>query len=675
VKHGAGIAFILCVLAVIASAGCSSPERATDELEILWDTWGVPHVYAPDNASLFRGFGWAQAHSHGDLLLRLMGQARGRAAEYWGREHADTDRWVRAMGIPARARTWLEQQDPEFRTYLEAFASGINDYVAQNPERIVDEVKVVLPVDAVDLLAHAQRVVHFTFVTNQGVAGDARSRIAAGSNAWAIGPSRSASGNAMLLANPHLPWSDLFLFYEAHLASPDYDAYGVTLVGFPMLAIAFNDHLGWTHTVNTIDAADSFALTLEGGGYRIDGRVEEFREEVERLSIRNPDGTMTEEVLGVQHSVYGPVIATGKGRAVALRVAGLDQPGMLQQWWDMGRARNLADFESVLSRLQIPMFTVIYADREGHVMHQFGGRVPRRAVGGWEPWSGYVDGSNSVMLWTETHPYEDLPKVVDPPSGWLQNANDPPWTTTLPPVLDPAAFPPYLAPREMDFRAQRSARVLHEDEEITFDEMIEYKHSTRMELADRILDDLIAAARERGSEVLLRAADVLESWDRSADVDSRTPWNPEAPITTPDGLANPAVAAQILERIAEQQEERYGSLDTPWGDVFRLRAGGRDLPANGGPGMLGILRVIGFAPAEDGRFRAAGGDSFVAAVEFSDPVRARVSLAYGNSSQPGSPHGTDQLELASRKELRPAWRTRDEVEANLESRQVIARGP
>lgn len=91
--------------------------------------------------------------------------------------------------------------------------------------------------------------------------------------------------------------------------------------------------------------------------------------------------------------------------------------------------------------------------------------------------------------------------------------------------------------------------------------------------------------------------------------------------------------------------------------------------------MLGILRVIGFAPAETGRYTAAGGDSYVAAVEFSDPVRAQVSLVYGNSSQPGSPHTSDQLALASRKELRPAWRTREEIEANLESREVVPRRP
>jgi acyl-homoserine-lactone acylase len=123
--------------------------------------------------------------------------------------------------------------------------------------------------------------------------------------------------------------------------------------------------------------------------------------------------------------------------------------------------------------------------------------------------------------------------------------------------------------------------------------------------------------------------------------------------------------------VAGRIERSHGSLDVSWGEVFRLRHDGIDLPANGGPGLLGIFHVIGFAPADGGRFKAAGGDSFVAAVEFSDPVRASVSLSYGNASQPGSPHAGDQLELVSRKELRPAWFSREEIEANLESKEVV----
>ena len=678
---------ILILLPAAALTACS--DRKT---ELLWDTWGVPHIFARNSEELFHAFGWAQMQSHGDLILRLYGQARGRAAEYWGTKYLESDQWVRTMGVPSRADEWLIAQKPEFRGYLEAFADGINAYAREHPDRIADDVKVVLPVSARDVLAHAHRVIHFVFVKNLRSTEMARVALASqnGSNAWAVAPKRSESGHAMLVANPHLPWgAGLYLFYEAHLVSPGLNAYGATLVGFPFLAIAFNDHLGWTHTVNTHDGQDHFELTLKKGGYQWDGSVRAFETDEHLLKIKQPDGGFREEKLTVRRSVHGPVIAQKGDKALALRGVGLDQPGMLEQWWNMARATNLKEFEAALSTLQIPMFTVMYADRDGHIMHLFGGQTPIRPEGDFN-WARTVPGNTSKTLWTKFHPYEDLPRVLDPPSGWLQNANDPPWTTTFPLALNPDDFPRYMAPRFMHFRAQRSARMLAEDEKISFRELVAYKHSTRMELADRILDDLIPAARQQGSPRARRAAEVLEAWDRLADKESRGAvlfaafydelrkrmrepfaigWKESSPRTTPDGLADPAAAVTALEAAAAKVEKDHGAVDVAWGEVYRLRGDGTDLPANGGPSGLGIFRSLDFRQDQDGRYRAGAGDSYVAVIEFSNPVRARVLLSYGNASQPGTPHRTDQLPLFSRKELRPVWRRREEIEANLEAKK------
>jgi acyl-homoserine-lactone acylase len=682
----------------------------------------VPHVFAASDDDLFFAHGWAQAAAHGDLLLRLYGQARGRGAEYWGEELLDSDRWVWTAGIPGRAEAWLAAQGEAPRGWLEAFAAGVNAYAREHPERIADEVEAVLPVTPGDILAHTQRAIHFTFLVNPqevaatvrrwqpgaavargapaaepagAAASPAEPAAGAGSNAWAVAPSRSASGNALLLANPHLPWADLFTWFELQLTASTeggIDAYGATLIGSPFLGIAWNDHLGWTHTVNTLDGYDLYELELAAGGYRWEGGVRPFETETVTIRVREGDGALREERLTLGRSVHGPVVAERDGHALALRVAGLDRPGILEQYWRMARARDLAAFEAAVRELQMPMFTVIYADREGHVLHLFNGAVPDRPAGPWD-FSGIVPGTGPETLWTDILPYERLPRVLDPASGWLQNANDPPWTTTFPRALDPDDFPAGMAPRFMHLRAQRSARLLLADDRLTLDELVAAKHSTRMELADRILDDLAAAVGAHGDGAARRALAVLETWDRAADADSRgavlferfvrllnrsrpdpfaTPWSPGAPLATPDGLADPAAAAALLAAAAAEVEAEHGALDVPWGEVYRLRAGRRDLPANGGPGDLGIFRVVGFRPeAGERTLSAAGGDSFVAAVELSRPVRARALLAYGNASQPGSPHAGDQLELFARKELRPVWRTREEIEANLERREVL----
>ena len=165
--------------------------------------------------------------SHGNLLLRLYGQARGRAAEYWGEKYLESDKWVLTMGVPKRASSWYKAQSSGFRSYIDAFADGINAYAKEHPDLIDEQVKVVLPITPQDILSHLQRVLLFTFVVDPGRVADINdTKSVPGSNGWAIAPKRSADGKAMLLANPHTPWGNLFLWYEAQITAPGIDAYG-----------------------------------------------------------------------------------------------------------------------------------------------------------------------------------------------------------------------------------------------------------------------------------------------------------------------------------------------------------------------------------------------------------------------------------------------------------------
>jgi acyl-homoserine-lactone acylase len=673
---------------------------AEPRVELLWDEWGVPHIFADDASALFYGNGRATMHSHANLVLQLYGQARGRAAEYWGERYLDSDLWVRTNGIPDRARRWLDEQAPHARAYLESFVAGMNRYAEQNSHAIAPEMQQVLPITAEDVLAHQQRVINFHFIANPAmVTGVSRQwQAQAGSNAWAVAPSRSASGNALLLINPHLPWGDLFTFQEVHLVTPELNFYGANLVGLPGAGMGFNEHLGWAHTVNTLDGADLYELRMEGDGYVFDGMTYAFDVVVDTLRVLQPDLSYSLRIHTTRRSIHGPVVSQRGERALALRVTGLDAPNMLAQYWDMMRATNRASFEIALSRLQMPIYTVIYADRRGDIMHVFNGAVPARNRGDWAYWQGIVPGDSSATLWTRVHDYSGLPRVVNPPSGWLQNANDPPWTTTFPLALNPAFYPAYMAPdRPLAFRPQRSARMLAETPRMTLERMLELKHSTRMQAADHLVSDVVAAARALRVPAAQEAASVLERWDRTADADSRgavlfahfyramtrqrwptgsmfeIPWTASAPFTTPDGLADPRRAVEILVQVASQVLTTYGRLDVPWGEVYRFRRDGVDYPASGGGGDVGIFRVVDFdpIPGDSTRFAATGGASFIAGVEFGDSIRARVLLVYGNSSQPGSPHRTDQIGLFARMEMRPVRMTREQVLPHVVRREAF----
>lgn len=692
-KWTSGVA--LCACAVVLSA--ASPQRGT---EILWDTYGVAHVYAKTAEDLFYCYGWAQAQSHGNLLLRLYGESRGRAAEYFGASFAESDEWVWTNGIPQRAEKWLALQTPEFRSYMAAFAKGINDYAARHPETLSEEVKRVLPVTALDPIAHTHRIVHFTYMAPQRLASEgttARASIqelpeSVGSNAWALAPAHTADGKSLLLGNPHLPWGDWQTYYEIQLTAPGIDLYGASQVGFPVLRFVFSKYLGFNQTVNSLDGVDLYRIQVRDQGYVLDDKVLPFETEKHELKVRRPDGTFQTRTLTVTRTVHGPIIRKDNGSPIAMRVAALDRPFMLEQYWQMATAHDFAGFQKAVARLQVPCFNVIYADRDGHIEYLYNGTVPRRKSGDLLFWAGVVPGDTSDTLWSDYLSYGELPKVIDPPNGFVQNTNDPPWNAAWPNTIDPARYPPYLSPKVISFRAERSLRMLSEDRKITFDKFLEYKHSTRAELADRILPALIDAATQYGSDLARRAAAVLEKWDRQAEAESRgavlfyawatrfmgptlasqqgfaVPYDLHSPLTTPSGLREPRLAAQQLDEAAREVMNVHGALDVPWGEVMRFQYAGLDLPANGGFGNLGIFRVITFGPLHGKTRSQTHGETYIAAVEFSNPVKARVLLTYGNSSQPGSPHKSDQLPLLARKELRTAWRTRTEVMSHLESR-------
>lgn len=698
------LAGVLLTTSVTAQRGAVATKPATSTAatnDILWDKWGVPHIFAKTSADAFYSFGWAQMESHANLMLRLYGQARGRGAEYWGDKYLDADKYVRTMGIPTRAKEWAANQSPAFKPLLAAFVAGVNAYAKANPTQIGADMTAVLPITDADVMAHVQRVLNFTFVSNPQVIQGQVDRFNRGSNTWAVAPQRTAAGNALLLVNPHLPWGDLYTWYEAQIVTPDVDAYGAALVGAPFVGIAFNDVLGWSHTNNTMDGSDTYELQLADGGYRWNGAVKAFDTTTETLKVKQADGSLKEQTLTVKRSIHGPVVAEKAGvSALAVRVVGLDAPNVGDQYWNMIRAKTLAEFEAAERPLQNPFFTVMYADRSGHIMHLFGGRTPARPAGDYN-WGGVVPGISDATLWTRTHPYEEMPKITDPASGWLQNANDPPWTTTFPLAIDSNKYPAYMAPHTMSLRAQRSANLLDQNPKLTFDQMVINKMSTRMELADRLLDDLLPPAKAAGG-VAAEAAAVLEAWDRCADANSKGAvlfeawyrravrsaggngifakrWVETEARTTPDGLRDPAAAVTALVGAANDVRQIWGALDIPWGTVHRLRVGTYDLPANGGPGDLGIFRVVGYeddakatGPAK--KQIAISGDSYVSVIEFTATgPRAMSLLSYGNSSQTGSPHVGDQLQLFAEKQLKPVWRTRAEVEKNLEKRETLIR--
>jgi|TARA_B100000953_G_scaffold265696_1_gene233493 acyl-homoserine-lactone acylase len=660
-----------------------NPNAGSDTI-IKWDTYGVPHIKAQSKEDLFFAQGWALMHNHANKVLELYGKSRGKGSEYWGEKYLKNDILVHTLGFERLAVDWDLQQDPEMRLIYSNFVDGINAYLQNNLDQIDEKNKAVLPISTKDVNMHGMFVVFTRFIGGDDL-GLIQRWPDMGSNTYAIGPERSASGNTMLVQNPHLPWYNEFLFTEYHFNLKGRNMYGANIIGMPGIAIGFNESLGWSHTDNTIDNSDTYELQLIEDGYELDGKKKDFTIFTKTLKIKQKDGSLKEKEITILNTLHGPVVKKMDDKVLAIRLAGTDRANMFLQWWRMLNSKNFKEFESALEMAQIPFWNVMYADKYGDIFYLFNGLVPIRKQDTWEYWNRIIPDGKSEDIWTEYHPYKDLPKLKNPDSGWLQNANDPPWTSTIPIELYPKDYPGYMAPKRMDFRPQRSARMIIEDNSITFDELVDFKLSTRVEFADRILDDLFKAIDVFGSKKAKEGKAVLERWDRNAEVDSKgmvlfftwaskfsvsnnstytTDWDINNPINTPDGLADPKRAAMLFEDTVKEIEKKFGKLDVPWGEYYRINYNGVNLPANGTDGRLGVFRVAWPARSDKKNMYVGGGDSWVAVIEFGKKIRAKALLSYGNSTEKDSPYNGDQLELFSKKELRDVWLYEDDIDIN-----------
>jgi acyl-homoserine-lactone acylase len=695
----------LTLALILAGSICASPALAQAQKapayrgEVLVDTYGVPHVYGKDEASMFYGFGYATVKNHGNLVLKLYAQARGRAAEYFGASEVRSDKWAIANGVYERAAAWYKLQPPKFRADLDAFAAGMNAYGKEHPEKLDPAARAVLPISGVDVVAHAHRMFNYLYVAPERRTMEAND--ADGSNAWAVAPKKSASGNSMLLANPHLAWEPAYTtYFEMDLNAPGFHAYGATQVGLPVLRFMFNDRMGFTNTVNSIVGSTNYELTLspDGKGYMFDGKAMPFKTATKSLKIKQADGSLKTETFETRESVHGPVFTNSAGKTMALRVAGLDRPFGLLQYWDMGKSKSFAEYETIMKRLQVPSFNIVYADKEGHIQYLYNGVLPKHPTGDRNYWAGNLPGDTSATLWSEKdmHTYADMPKVNDPATGYVQNTNDPPWVSTYPQAIQYKDYPKYMYNEgPVSLRGQLSNQLMGGPDKLSFDEFVKRKLDTHVLMADRVMDDLIAAASGDSDPEVQQAVQLFKDWNRKNDADSkaallfetwagkfagsnfandanyRVRWSADAPITTPTGIKDPAQALTMLKAAIVDAKAKYGRIDRPFGEVSQFNAGGGgklSLPGNGGFGNTGVFRVITWGPMKNGVRVPQHGETWVSLVEFSTPIKAVGAMSYGSSSQPDSPHRDDQLKFLQTKTLRTLWYTRAEVEKNLEEK-------
>lgn len=670
-------------------------------------SYGIPHILGENLAAAAFGLGYCQVQDYGMEVVRRLVEGRGESARRFDSGGLEGD--FSARQAHRRAVDTYPLLDADTRAVLEGFAAGVNHYIALHAAELPDWVRpdfTAFDVAARDIGGASSGVVR-AFLRRMGAEPRSGSRGEAegdrgnadradgdaccdeGSNAWAFAPSRTVSGKAILLRNPHLAWTAGY--YEAQLTVPGVlNFYGDFRIGGPFGIIGgFNEHLGWATTNNDPVLDVFYALEADAARpdhYLLDGASRPLRRE--EVTVEGKDGNGgVRETREFWFSEIGPVIHRVGSMIYVVKSAGFGEYRRGQQFLRMMRARSLAEWRDAMSMRAVASSNFTYADREGNIYYVWNAAIP--ALPHAPPGGAAVPARGASDVWTDLVPFEALPQLLNPGGGYVQNANDPPYFTNLNEILDRSRFPANFPEPRLGLRTQHSLDLVHNERKLSLEDVLALKHSMRMLVAERVKADLMVAVLETGPEAEVRAAiELVGGWDNRVSPESRgavlfeawfhrytattdtsawfgVPWSADRPTETPYGLGERRRAAEAFRWAVGETNRRHGRWDVSWGEVHRVRRGEVDVPVGGCSGTLGCFRVLNFEEDRDGKRRASGGDGWVLAVEFGDRPRAYSVLAYGQSPRPGSPHHDDQAELFAKNGAKRVAFTEEEIARRL----------
>ena len=659
-----------------------------NNIDIVRDKFGIPHIYAKTDAEVAYGLAWVNSEDDFKTIQEAYLAGNAMLSNHIGLKGAPADFISQFIGSNSLIEEKIDEISKDYMKVVEGYAQGLNAYARANPDKVL--YRKLFPITPKKMLMYSQLQL---FISNEGAywAGrilnndtqdDYLDQNLTGSNVIAMNSAKTISGETFLAINTHQPLEGPTSWYEVHLNSEEgTNIIGTMYPGTPNVLIGVNEHLGWSHTVNYPDKTDVFKLKMKNKRkYIVDGKEYELEKHKAKISIK---------LLGIPikinrryyKSIYGPTLKNKSGY-YSIRTPTLFNVRALEQWWKMGKAKNFSEFYDAFKMKQIPGFNVGYADKYDTIFYMSNGILPKRAEG--YNWKGIVPGDTKETLWTEYHEIEDLPQVIQPKSGFIYNANHSPFKSTSA-VENPSEkdYSERMGYETYDNnRSTRLIELIESYDKVSYEDFkdIKYDNSFPSKFSYNFMDiNLIDEIELGNNHELFEIINEIQNWNRKTDINSigaglygvlyyHLIYNYADQIRKLSSEDKPVTKEIILSAASDIKPyliEHFGKVKINLGEFQKLVRGDKELPIWGLPD---VITAMSSRPYKDGKHKVFAGESYIGLVRFTkDGPLFESVISFGNSDDPTSEHYTDQMEMYSKFQTKKMTFDKEEIYSQAKS--------
>ena len=685
--------------------------KRAQNVEIIRDNWGIPHIYGKTNADVVFGLMYAQCEDDFDYIEYNYIKGLGKWAELDGESRVMNDVWTRAFMDEGSAKILFATLDPWLKDLMHAWADGMNYFLEKNPQiqpRIIKRFHPWYPLLFSEGSSEGN-ISNQSNVPRSAIADFFKTPISMsqsgegfefpdpdGSNGFALAPKKSKNANALLFINPHV---NLYHRAEAHLISKEgLNCYGAISKGQFFIYHGFNNNCGWSRTSGGADTQDAFLEELrrhpDSGQleYRFGSESKAVKSKTITVKYDSSSHTLSKE-FEIYYTHHGPVMAQQGNEFIS--ITPLHRPEIeLEQQWKTMFAGNLNEFKATFNLRSNSTNNTIYADKDGNIALWNGNFVPKRRND--IDWSKPVE-SKPENEWQGLLDIDQIVHAINPESGWLQNCNSSPFACCGPSSPNPNKYPDYTSTYSQNSRAINAERVLTNQDKFSLDDLILAGHNSYLSSSDILISRLKNITEN--AKVLAEyksPINTLINWNGHAAIDLFAPaiymeWLNKLlikrrthikddkkyikshvvdPLYESIKLLSPNHFLDAFYEAINSMKEKYGTWKIKMGDIYRLQRvvdqnysdDSPSVPSRFLPGYTGSLSAGNYdSPPDQNKKYLRSGNSFICAVEFGDSIKAKSIIAGGVTDDPLSPHYFDQAEQYVNGKLKDVFFYKDDV--------------